>query len=119
MERSNPITNNNNTNEISQANCNSVNSLNNNNNNHKYSNHNYSGTFSDQSSLIVLQPTASGYSSMLPSFSHYGPGKFHEYYLYGDGLSTKILLHIYFVHGEIINNFSNKFSKIYILLVVI
>lgn len=48
----------------------------NNNNNNKYSNHNYTGSFPDQSSLIVLQPTATGYSSMLPSFSHYGTGKF-------------------------------------------
>lgn len=42
------------------------------NNNNKYNTNNNSG--SPESSLIVLQP--SGYSSMLPSFSHYATGKF-------------------------------------------
>lgn len=44
--------------------------------NHKYSNHE-AGSPTDQSSLTVLQPSGTGgYSSMLPSFSHYATGKF-------------------------------------------
>lgn len=42
----------------------------------KYSNSNYQINGSpDQSSLIVLQPGGMGYSTMLPSFSHYPSGK--------------------------------------------
>lgn len=43
--------------------------------NHKYNSHE-AGSPTDQSSLTVLQPSGTGgYSSMLPSFSHYATGK--------------------------------------------
>lgn len=50
---------------------------NNNANPNPHHNNNHTGSPVDQSSLIVLQPsgTAGGYSSMLPSFSHYATGK--------------------------------------------
>lgn len=51
---------------------------NNNNNNTSTANHNHAGGGSpvDHSSLIILQPSgAAGYSSMLPSFTHYASGK--------------------------------------------
>lgn len=53
---------------------------NNNNNNTSTANHNHAGGGSpvDHSSLIILQPSgAAGYSSMLPSFTHYASGKSH------------------------------------------
>lgn len=44
-------------------------------NHNKYSSHE-AGSPTDQSSLTVLQPSGTGgYSSMLPSFSHYATGK--------------------------------------------
>lgn len=52
-----------------------TNTTTNNNSNNKYNNNNITGS-PDQSSLIVLQPSGTGYSSMLPSFSHYATGKF-------------------------------------------
>lgn len=45
-------------------------------NHNKYNSHE-AGSPTDQSSLTVLQPSGTGgYSSMLPSFSHYATGKF-------------------------------------------
>lgn len=57
---------------------NSSQTTNNNNNNTSTANHNHAGGGSpvDHSSLIILQPSgAAGYSSMLPSFTHYASGK--------------------------------------------
>lgn len=54
---------------------------------HHHQQHSSAESPSDQSSLIILQPSEissgtiagiGGYSSMLPSFSHYAPGKFHN-----------------------------------------
>lgn len=53
---------------------------------HHHQQHSSGESPNDQSSLIILQPSEissgtiagiGGYSSMLPSFSHYAPGKFH------------------------------------------
>lgn len=52
---------------------------------HHHQQHSSAESPNDQSSLIILQPSEissgtiagiGGYSSMLPSFSHYAPGKF-------------------------------------------
>lgn len=49
-------------------------------NHNKYSSHE-AGSPTDQSSLTVLQPSGTGgYSSMLPSFSHYATGKFFIFF---------------------------------------
>lgn len=63
---------------------------NNNNNNTSTANHNHAGSPVDHSSLIILQPSgAAGYSSMLPSFTHYASGK-SQYKIRLYGLEKKM-----------------------------
>lgn len=46
-------------------------------------NNQHSGNSPDPSSLIVLQPSApTGYSTMLPSFGHYGTGEIINMFCY-------------------------------------
>lgn len=73
-------------------------------NHNKYSSHE-AGSPTDQSSLTVLQPSGTGgYSSMLPSFSHYATGKFFGYFFFLFGGDYCSYNHTFLAH-----NFSFNF----------